>query len=268
MPVLLSELTEGVQTLTLNQPDRLNALSGAMLAELNQAVRAAERDDAVRAVVITGAGKGFCSGADVSEFEFHDGPPDLGEALRSRLNPLIVRLHTLEKPVLAAINGVSAGAGLSLALACDLRYAAESARFVLAFVKIGLVPDAGLLYFLPRLIGPGKTLELSWTGDPLSAQEAYELGMLNKVVPDEQVLGHTQEIAARLARGPAKTSALIKRAVNQAHELPMERVLELEATYQTIASRDPNFAEGLAAFREKRSPKFNRSESLGVGANR
>jgi 2-(1,2-epoxy-1,2-dihydrophenyl)acetyl-CoA isomerase len=258
MPALLGELNEGVQTLTLNQPDKLNALSSAMVNELGQALRAADRDDAVRALVITGAGRGFCSGADVNEFQFTDGPPDLGEALRSRLNPLITRLHTLEKPVLAAINGVAAGAGLSLALACDLRYAAESARFVVAFVRIGLVPDAGLFYFLPRLIGPAKTLELSWTGDPLDAQEAYELGMLNKVLADAQVLGHTQEVAARLAHGPAKTLALIKRAVNQAHELPFERVLELEASYQTIASRDSNFAEGLAAFREKRPPTFNR----------
>lgn len=258
MPVLLTELNEGVQTLALNQPDKLNALSTVMAEELRQAVRAAERDDAIRAVVLTGTGKGFCSGADISEFGSGDGALDLGDALRARINPLIARLHTLEKPVLAAINGVAAGAGLSLALACDLRYAAESARFVLAFIKIGLVPDAGLFYFLPRLIGPGKTLELAWTGDPLGAQQAYELGMLNKVLPDAEVLGHTQEVAAQLASGPRKATALIKRAVNQAHELPLERVLELEAAYQTITSRDPNFTEGITAFREKRAPKFHR----------
>jgi 2-(1,2-epoxy-1,2-dihydrophenyl)acetyl-CoA isomerase len=258
MPAVLTELAEGVQTITLNQPDTLNALSGAMLADLMQVVRAAERDDAVRALVLTGAGRGFSSGADIGEFQWHDGPPDLGESLRSQVNPLILRLHALEKPVLAAINGVAAGAGLSLALACDLRLAAESARLVVAFVRIGLVPDAGLFYFLPRLIGPAKTLELAWTGDPIGAQEAYELGMLNRVLPDDQVLGQTQALAARLGQAPIKTAALIKRAVNQAHELPLERVLELEAAYQTIASRDPNFAEGLRAFREKRAPTFNR----------
>jgi 2-(1,2-epoxy-1,2-dihydrophenyl)acetyl-CoA isomerase len=254
MSVDVSGPTEGVQAIILNQPGKLNALTAAMERELSQIVRSAERDDAVRALVLTGAGAGFCSGADTSAF---GSDSDLGEGLRSGLNPLITRLHALEKPVLAAINGVAAGAGLSLALACDLRYAAESARILLAFVRVGLVPDAGLFYFLPRLIGPAKTLELAWTGDPLSAAEAYELGMLNKVVPDSEVLSQTQALAARLASAPLKTVALIKRAVNQAHELPLERVLELEASYQTIASRDANFTEGLAAFREKRPPRFN-----------
>jgi 2-(1,2-epoxy-1,2-dihydrophenyl)acetyl-CoA isomerase len=254
---VLSEVVDGVQTITLNQPTKFNALSNAMLQGLSDALRTAERDAAVRAVVLTGAGKAFCSGADISEFNVSDAPMDAGEHLRKRLSPLVSRMRALEKPLLAAVNGVAAGAGLSLALACDLRYAAESARLVVAFVRIGLVPDAGLMYFLPRLIGPAKTLELSWTGDPVGATEAYELGMLNKVLPDDQVLQATQALAARLVRGPAKTIALIKRAVNQAHELPLERVLELEASYQTIASRDPNFTEGVNAFREKRAPRFN-----------
>ena len=253
---LLADVREGVQTITLNQPDKLNALSSAMLQSLTQALRSAERDDAIRAIVLTGAGRGFSSGADITEFDFSSGSPDLGEELRSLVNPVIQRIHVLEKPVLAAVNGVAAGAGLSLALACDLRFAAESARLVVAFVKIGLVPDAGLMYFLPRLVGPAKTLELAWTGDPIGAKEAYELGILNKVLPDEQVLGHTQELAARLAQGPGAAMALIKRGINQAHELPIERMLELEASYQTITSRHPNFAEGVAAFRAKRPPSF------------
>jgi 2-(1,2-epoxy-1,2-dihydrophenyl)acetyl-CoA isomerase len=253
---VLTELRDGVQTITLNQPEKFNALSNAMIAGLAEAFRASERDSSIRAIVLTGAGRGFCSGADISEFDTANGM-DAGAHLRKSLNPLVARMRAVEKPVLAAINGVAAGAGMSLALACDVRFAAESARFVVAFVKIGLVPDAGLMYFLPRLVGPAKTLELSWTGDPIGAQEAYELGMLNRVLPDNQVLSATQELAARLAAGPAKTLALIKRAVNQAHELPLDRVLELEANYQTITSRDPNFVEGVAAFREKRPPRFS-----------
>jgi len=253
---ILVDSQDGVLTITLNQPEKFNALSSDMLAGLAEAVRGAERDNAVRAIVVTGAGKAFSSGADLTEFNVSAGPIDAGEYLRKRYHPLITRMRAPEKPILAAVNGVAAGAGLSLALACDLRYAAESARLVVAFVRIGLVPDAGLMYFLPRLIGPAKTLELSWSGDPIGAAEAYELGMLNKVLPDDQVLGDTQEFAARLGRGPARTIALIKRAVNQAHELPLERVLELEANYQTIASRNPDFKEGVSAFREKRNAKF------------
>lgn len=254
MPIDVNGPADGVQTVVLNQPDKLNALSVTMVRDLSRVVRAAERDDSVRALVLTGAGTAFCAGADLSEF----GPThDLGEELRADINPLITRLHTLEKPVLAAVNGVAAGAGFSLALACDLRFAAESARFVTAFIRLGLVPDSGLFYFLPRLVGPAKTAELAWTGEPVGAQEAYAMGMLNKVLPDEEVLPFTQELASRLARSPGKAVALIKRAVNQAHELPLDRVLDLEAAYQSIAQRDPNFAEGLSAFREKREPRFN-----------
>jgi 2-(1,2-epoxy-1,2-dihydrophenyl)acetyl-CoA isomerase len=253
---VLTETRDGVLTITLNQPARFNALSRVMSKELAAALRAAERDAAVRVIVLTGAGKAFCSGADITEFNVGDEPLDPGQHLRTGLNPLTMRLRSTEKPVLAAINGVAAGAGLSLALACDLRYAAESTRLVVAFVKIGLVPDAGCLYFLPRLVGPGKALEMAWTGEPMGAQEACTLGLVNKVLPDDEVLTHTQAVAARLACGPASTLGLIKRAINQSHELPLERVLEIEANYQTIAARHPNFAEGVAAFKEKRPPRF------------
>ena len=254
---LLVDTHEGVQTLTLNQPNRLNALSAEMLQALNAALRASERDSSVRALVLTGAASAFSSGADISEFTFDSRPPDLGDLLRRRVNPIVTRMRSLEKPLLAAVNGVAAGAGMSLALACDVRYAAASARFVVAFVRIGLVPDAGCLYFLPRLVGPGAALELAWTGDPISAQQALEIGLVNKVLPDDRVLSETQELASRLAHGPARTIALIKRAINQAHELPLERVLELESSYQELCARHPDFAEGVAAFREKRPARFS-----------
>jgi 2-(1,2-epoxy-1,2-dihydrophenyl)acetyl-CoA isomerase len=259
---LLTELHEGVQTITLNRPEPLNAVSLAMLAELGEVVKAAERDDQLKVLVLTGAGRAFSAGADVTEFPTSTSEgearemPRLGEHLRTRVNPLILRIQALEKPVLAAVNGVAAGVGMSLALACDVRYAAESARFIQAFVNIGLVPDGGSTYFLPRLVGVGKALELAWTGSPVSAQEALELGIVTRILPDAELMGATQELAARLARGPATAIALMKRGFNQAHELPLERVLEMEAAYQEIASRTPAFAEGVTAFLEKRPASF------------
>jgi 2-(1,2-epoxy-1,2-dihydrophenyl)acetyl-CoA isomerase len=260
---LLVQRHAGVLTLTLNQPEKLNALSTQMREGLDVAFRQAESDAAVRAVVLTGAGRGFCSGADVTAFQSSEGEhSNPGDGLRRLINPLVMRMRSMEKPVLAAINGVAAGAGLSLALACDLRYAAESARLVVVFSRIGLVPDAGSMYFLPRLLGPAKALELAWLADPIAAREGLDLGMLNQVLPDDEVLSFTQEIAGRLARGPAQAIALIKRGLNQGHELSLEDVLEMEAHYQTLAASHPDFAEGVAAFKEKRAARFSSASEL------
>jgi len=259
--LVLVEQHAGVLVVTLNQPSRLNALNGEMWQALGAAVRTAERDASVRALVLTGAGQGFSSGADLTEFRPGDSSFDPGAGLRGRINPLVLRMRALEKPVLAAVNGVAAGAGLGLALACDVRIADASARLVVAFVRIGLVPDAGCLYFLPRLVGQAKALELCWTGDAVGAQEAEALGLINRVVPDGQALAATRELAERLAHGPAKALGLMKRALNQAHELPLARALELEVGYQTLAAREPAFAEGVAAFREKRAARFGGAPS-------
>ncbi len=259
--ILLIDLHDGVQTLTLNRPERLNALSGQLLLELSEAFKAAGRDDAVKAVVVTGQGRAFSSGADVAEFrDLRDGqewqPPDLGAKLRNDVNPLIRRITSLEKPVFAAVNGIAAGAGMSLSLACDVRYAAESARFIQVFVNIGLVPDGGSFYFLPRLVGMSKAMELAWTAEPVSAQEALSLGLVNRVLPDAELLARIQEAAAKVARGPSTAIALVKRGMSQAHELSLDRVLEMEAQYQGIASQTRDFDEGVGAFLEKRPAQF------------
>jgi 2-(1,2-epoxy-1,2-dihydrophenyl)acetyl-CoA isomerase len=256
-----TRLDGGVQTITLNQPERLNALSAEMFRSLGAVVRAAERDPAVRVLVLTGAGRAFSSGADLTEFDLSGPGPHLAELLLGEVEPLMLRLHQLEKPVLAAINGVAAGIGLSLALACDLRYAAASARFVLAFVNIGLVPDGGSTFFLPRLVGTGKAMELALLGDAIDAPAAREIGLVNQVLPDGELGVFVEEIATRLARGPATAQALIKRGLRQGHELSLERVLQLEAGHQTLAARTPDFAEGVRAFREKRAPHFGSASS-------
>lgn len=255
-PTVLYAVERGVATLTLHRPEVYNALSAGMHADLLAALRAAERDEAVRALVITGAGKAFSSGQDLREFPVEGAATMIGERLRQSYNPLVAKLRGLPKPVIAAVNGVAAGAGLSLALACDLRLAADDARLVVAFARIGLIPDCGMSYTLPRLIGPARAFDLAARGGELDAPTALAWGMLNRVVPADQLLAAAQALGEELAGGPAHAISLIKRSIDYGYGAGLEQALAYEALCQQAAGAHPDFAEGVAAFREKRPPRF------------
>lgn len=241
-----------VLTITLNRPDVLNALDSATHEGLRAALEQAA-DAAVRAVVLTGAGRGFCVGQDLTEFRES---PDIGDALRSRYHPNVLAIRRLEKPVIAAVNGPAAGAGLSLACACDLRIASDAATFVPAFVGIGLVPDAGGPYFIRRILGTPRAFELMASGRRLSAAEAHQWGLVSEVVEAERFAERTREFAAAWAALPTRAVAMTKRLFDVAERSPLEDVLELEAELQAEATRTEDFAEGVAAFLEKRPPEF------------
>jgi 2-(1,2-epoxy-1,2-dihydrophenyl)acetyl-CoA isomerase len=242
-----------VLTITLNRPDVLNAFNAAMHQVLSVALKEAKADD-VRAVVITGAGRGFCVGQDLTEFR--EAPGDIGERLRVNYHPNILALRRLEKPVLAAVNGPAAGAGLSFACACDLRLAAVSATFVPAFINIGLVPDSGGTYFVRRLLGTARAFEWMTSGRRLSAAEALDWGLVSEVVEDEKLAERAAERAAELAAMPTRGVGLTKRLFDQAENATLEEQLELEAQLQTAATQTADFREGVDAFLEKREPRF------------
>jgi 2-(1,2-epoxy-1,2-dihydrophenyl)acetyl-CoA isomerase len=254
-PPLLAALDGAVLLLTLNRPETLNSLTSEMLVALDRALEEDAAEQAVRAVVITGSGRGFCSGQDLTELPGQAGDVDVRARLASDYLPVIQAISTLEKPVIAAVNGVAAGAGLSLALACDLRVAAETATLVQAFVRIGLVPDAGATYFLPRLVGLGRAVELSLLGDTVPAAEALRIGLVNQVVPDAQLLAAARELAGRLAAGP-RSLGLTKRLFRQSLGSTLAAQFDREADAQAEAVATEDFLEGLAAFSEKRSPRF------------
>ena len=242
-----------VLTITLNRPDVLNAFTAEMHRQLLGAFKEA-RDAEVRAVVVTGAGRGFCVGQDLNEFAEAAG--DIAARLRTSYHPTIKAVRELEKPVLAAVNGPAAGAGLSFACACDHRIAAESATFVPAFINIGLVPDSGGTFFVTRLLGSARAFEWMTSGRRVSAQEALGLGLVSEVVPDERLAERAAERAAELASLPTRGIAYSKRLFDSADRATLEEQLELEAQLQAAATRTDDFREGVDAFLQKREPQF------------
>lgn len=256
--ILISDAGQ-VRTITLNRPDVLNGFNMEMLIATSKAIRQAARDNAVRCLVIAASGRGFCSGQDLAEVAHQyqsDEPLELGAHLRKHYNPMITKIRTMEKPVIAAVNGVAAGAGFSLALACDMRIAGESASFIDAFVHVGLVPDCGGTFTLPRLVGAARAFEIAATGRKVKSAEAVAIGLVTRVVPDDELADAVKEYAAKLASLPPLAIGLTKRAMNKAWNSDLEAQLDYEAMLQTTAGRTHDHREGVAAFLEKRPPKF------------
>lgn len=254
---ILYHLEEGVLTISMNRPDVMNAYNQQMGDELYAALKQAEVDDQVRVVVLTGTGRAFCSGQDLNMGgAMLTGTANLTNDVRERYNPLITLMQTMRKPIVASVNGAAAGAGASFAMACDLRIASDKAKFTIAFCKIGLVPDSGASYFLPRLVGMSKAMELALTGDVVDAAEAERIGLVNRVVPSDRLAEETLAFAKKLAAGPTYALGLTKRSIYQGAENDLLTVLETEAQYQGMAGRSYDFKEGVTSFLEKRAPEF------------
>lgn len=251
---LLVEQDGGVVTLTLNRPDALNALNAQLRRELRDAIAAAGKDDAARALVVTGAGRGFCSGADLRG---GSGEREFRRVLMTEYHPVVEGIRSLPKPVIAAVNGVAAGAGVSLALAADVVVAAEDARFVPAFHRIGLVPDSGLTRTLVRAVGRHRAFEVLMGERQLGATEAHEMGLVAAVVPADRLMETVQALARRLAEGPTLAIGLTKRLLAGAEDRLLPEALAAEAALQEVAGRSADHAEGAAAFGEKRDPRFS-----------
>jgi len=253
--LLLSELNQGVLKLTLNHP-KVNAFNFELIAAVQAAFKQAERDESVRCVLLTGAGRVFSAGQDINDFKQTGKLPFRYHLLRT-YNPLIVQIRRLEKPVLAAVNGPVSGAALGIALACDLRIAADTASFVVGFSALGLAPDSAVSLLLPALIGLGRATEFTFSNAPITSQQALDWGLVNQVVPAVELQEEAAVTAALLAKGPPRAMGLTKRAFNKAVLPNLEEILDYEAHLQEIAGGDQDHKEGVRAFREKRLPDFS-----------
>ena len=256
---ILSTVEQGVMTITLNRPDRLNSFNDLMHQQLAESLTQAERDDSVRCLLITGAGRGFCAGQDLNDRNVDpSGPaPDLGLSVERFYNPLVRRLAALPKPVIAAVNGVAAGAGATLALGCDMVLAARSASFVMAFSRLGLVPDCGGSWFLPRVAGRARAMGLALLGEKLSAEQAAQWGMIWQLVEDAELADTSLQLARHLAAQPTFGLGLIKQALQAAETNGLDAQLDLERDYQRMAGRSADYREGVSAFLAKRPPQFS-----------
>jgi 2-(1,2-epoxy-1,2-dihydrophenyl)acetyl-CoA isomerase len=255
---ILLDIADGVGRITLNRPDKLNSFTPEMHAELRDAIEKVAKDG--RVLLLTGAGRGFCAGQDLSQRRQMGGegepPPDLGHTIETFYNPLVKRLRSLELPIVGAVNGVAAGAGMSLALACDITLAARSATFLQAFAKLGLVPDSGSTYFLPRLVGEARARALALLAEKITAEQAVQWGLIWKVVDDDRLMDEAMALARHLATQPTRGLARIKQALDASLGNSLGIQLDLERDLQRELGRTQDYREGVTAFFEKRPPKF------------
>jgi 2-(1,2-epoxy-1,2-dihydrophenyl)acetyl-CoA isomerase len=254
--ILKTILENGVLTIAFNRPEVFNSFNKEMAISLQKILNDAESNELIRAIVLTGEGKAFCAGQDLAEATDPNGP-ELQTIVRDHYNPIILKLRSIEKPIIAAVNGVAAGAGANIALACDLVIAKESASFIQAFSKIGLIPDSGGTFMLPRLVGMQKALALMITGEKVGAKQAESMNMIYKSIEDDLFEEEVKKLAIGLANMPTKGIGLTKRALNQSWDNTLQEQLNLEELLQTEAGKTEDFKEGVSAFLEKRKPVFN-----------
>ena len=255
---IMLSVSDGIAALTLNRPDRLNSFTIKMHEEMQDALSRVEGDDSIRALLLTGAGRGFCAGQDLNDRSVAPGaePVDLGQACETYWNPMVRRLSEMPIPVICAVNGVAAGAGANVALACDIVFAAKSAKFIQSFANIGLIPDSGGTWVLPRLIGQARALAITLTGEPVKAEKAESWGMIYKAVDDEALIEESTALAKRLASGPTKGLAETKKRIRQSSLNTLSQELDFERDAMRMLGNSADYAEGVASFLEKRKPIF------------